>query len=169
MWATNPPDSAPDMGSAEDAGMWAGSPPESTSTSHRTFVRQLQDSIQDELSDVEFYAGIANEAPDPLSRLLITSIVGDEFGHARTQAALLHALDPSTAGSAPVAPPPNLGYTQDVMTAVAGETGAVNRYAYLASQAPTLEMRYLLTSILGDEYGHIRIWLSLLQNAVTGS
>ena len=133
-----------------------------------SFAQLLEESIQDELSDVEFYANIANEAPDPLSRLLITSITGDEYGHARIQAALLHGLDPNSAGSAPVTPPTNMGYTQDVMTAVAGETSAVSRYASLASMAPTLEIRYLLTSILGDEYAHIRIWLALLQNAVTG-
>ncbi|MDA8346983.1 MAG: ferritin-like domain-containing protein [Thermaerobacter sp.] len=132
-----------------------------------TFAQLLEESIQDELSDVQFYANIANEAPDSLSRILITSITGDEYGHARTQAALLHALNPNSAGGTPVPPPPNTGYVQDVMAAVAGETSAVNRYAYLASIAPTLEIRYILTSILGDEYGHIRTWLALLQNAVT--
>ncbi len=55
----------------------------------------------------------------------------------------------------------------DVQTAIVGETNAVNRYAYLASIAPNLEIRNILTSILGDEYGHIRTWLALLQNAAT--
>ncbi len=79
------------------------------------------------------------------------------------------AWDPNRAGSPPVPPPPNLGYVQDVSAAVAGETNAVARYASLAAMAPTLEIRYILTSILGDEYGHSRIWLALLQNAVTAS
>ena len=77
------------------------------------------------------------------------------------------AWDPNRAGSPPVPPPPNLGYVQDV--SAAGETNAVARYASLAAMAPTLEIRYILTSILGDEYGHSRIWLALLQNAVTAS
>lgn len=133
-----------------------------------SFAQLLEESIQDELSDVEFYANIANEAPDPLSRILITSIVGDEYGHARTQAALLHNLDPGAPGGTPVAPPTNTGYTADVLAAVAGETSAVSRYASLASMAPNLEIRYILTAILGDEYAHIRIWLSLLQNVLGG-
>ncbi len=147
--------------------MWSPPPEAPQARLDPSFAQLLEESIQDELSDVEFYANIANEAPDPISRILITSITGDEYAHARTQAALLHSLDPNSAGSAPVTPPTNVGYVQDVMTAVAGETDAVARYASLAAMAPTLEIRYILTSILGDEYGHIRTWLALLQNAVT--
>ena len=29
--------------------------------------------------------------------------------------------------------------------------------------APNLQIRYLLTSILGDEYAHARIWTAMLQ------
>ena len=36
-------------------------------------------------------------------------------------------------------------------------------YAELAMCAPTLKIRYLLTSILGDEYAHARIWTAMLQ------
>ena len=150
--------------------MWATTPsPGPSTTPDPTFAQLLEESIQDELSDVQFYANIANEAPDALSRILITSIVGDEYAHARTQAALLHALNPDSAGGTPVAPPPNVGYTADVMTAIVGETSAVNRYAFLASIAPNLEIRYILTSILGDEYGHIRTWLALLQDATAAT
>jgi hypothetical protein len=39
---------------------------------------------QDEISTVEFYANIANAAADPLSRVLISSIVGDEYGFGPT-------------------------------------------------------------------------------------
>lgn len=147
--------------------MWAETRATAGPSPDPTFAQLLEESILDELSDVEFYANIANEAPDALSRILITSIVGDEYAHARTQAALLHSLNPNSAGGTPVPPPPNVGYVQDVQTAIVGETNAVNRYAYLASIAPTLEIRYILTSILGDEYGHIRTWLALLQNAAT--
>lgn len=129
-----------------------------------SFIDQIQESIQDELSDVQFYAGIANESPDLISRLIITSIVGDEYAHARTQAALLHQVNPESSGAPAIPPPPNEGYVPDIMTAIVGETDAVARYAHLAAIAPTLEIRYLLTSILTDEYGHIRTWEALLQN-----
>ena len=138
--------------------------PESAVMCQPSFIKQIEESIQDELSDVTFYSGIANESPDPISRLIITSIVGDEYTHARTQAALLHQLNPNAPGSPPVPPPPNVGYVPDIQTAIIGETSAVGRYAHLASLAPTLTVRYILTSILGDEYGHIRIWFALLQN-----
>ncbi len=132
--------------------------------SDASFIHDIQESIQDELSDVTFYAGIANESPDEISRLIITSIVGDEYAHARTQAALLHQVNPESAGAPPVPPPPNTGYREDILVAIAGEESAVARYAFLASEAPTLTIRYILTSILGDEYGHIRTWYALLQN-----
>ncbi|NMP22941.1 ferritin family protein [Sulfobacillus harzensis] len=130
----------------------------------RCFVEQIEESLQDELSDVEFYANIANESPDDISRKIITSIVGDESAHARTQAALLHQLNPDAKGAPPVQPPANTGYVEDIRMAIVGETHAVARYAHLASIAPTREIRYLLMTIMGDEFGHIRIWLALLEN-----
>ena len=51
----------------------------------------------------------------------------------------------------------------DVEAAIQGELGAIRRYAELAMCAPTLKIRYLLTSILGDEYAHARIWTAMLQ------
>lgn len=121
---------------------------------------QLEESIQDELEDVGFYAQIANEAPSDILRLISTSIVGDEFGHARLQASLLGFNPP------PVAPPgesPATGnFEMDVMAAIHGELSAVTRYAQLAGCAPNPEVRYLLTAILGDELGHSKIWNAML-------
>lgn len=44
-----------------------------------------------------------------------------------------------------------------------GELGAIRRYAELAECAPTYPIWYLLTSILGDEYAHARIWTAMLR------
>ena len=55
----------------------------------KNYRAQLEESLQDELCDAGFYAQIANEAPTEELRELIISIVGDEYGHARLQAALL--------------------------------------------------------------------------------
>ncbi|HET7560234.1 MAG TPA: ferritin-like domain-containing protein [Limnochordia bacterium] len=125
-----------------------------------TYRQQLEESIQDELADVAFYAGIANEAPNETLRLLVVSIVGDEYAHARTQAALLGQAPPPP--SPPIPPQQLQGFRQDVMRAIKGEISAVARYADLAALAPTTQIRYLLTSILGDEYGHIRTWTAML-------
>jgi rubrerythrin len=121
----------------------------------------LEDSILDEICDAGFYAQIANEAPSPILRELIISIVGDEYGHARLQASLLGICPP------PIATPPNCpsasgDFVVDVETAIQGELGAIQRYAGLAMCAPNYQIRYLLTSILGDEYAHARIWTAML-------
>lgn len=123
---------------------------------------QLEESLQDEICDAGFYAQIANEAPTEELREIIISIVGDEYGHARLQASLLGICPPA------VSCPPDCvsasgNFADDVEAAIQGELGAIRRYAELAMCAPTLKIRYLLTSILGDEYAHARIWTAMLQ------
>jgi rubrerythrin len=125
------------------------------------YPEQLEDSILDEICDAGFYAQIANEAPTEELREIIISIVGDEYGHARLQASLLGICPPPIA-CPPACPPATGNFETDVETAIAGELGAIRRYAELASCAPTLQIRYLLTSILGDEYAHARIWTAML-------
>lgn len=126
------------------------------------YREQLEDSIRDEICDAGFYAQIANEAPTVELRELIVSIVGDEYGHARLQAALLGICPPSV-GQPPDCPAASGDFVTDVQTAIEGELSAIRRYSELAQCAPTLKIRYLLTSILGDEYAHARIWTAMLQ------
>lgn len=125
------------------------------------FRRDIEASIQDEICDAGFYAGIANEAPTDVLRLIITSITGDEYGHARLQASLL-GINPPPVSAPPDCPAPSGDFEADVRAAIAGELSAITRYAFLAGCAPDLEIRYLLTSILGDEYAHTRIWSAML-------
>jgi len=121
------------------------------------YREQLEESIQDEICDAGFYAQIANEAPTDILREITTSIVEDEYGYARLQASLLGVCPP------PVSCPPATGdFEVDVRAAIRGELEAIRRYAQLAGCAPNPEVRYLLTSILGDEYAHTRIWNAML-------
>lgn len=125
------------------------------------YREQLEESILDELCDAGFYAQIASEAPSEILKELIISIVGDEYGHARLQASLLGICPP------PNEPPANCpsatgNFVTDVESAIQGELGAIRRYAELAMCAPNFKVRYLLTSILGDEYAHARIWTAML-------
>jgi len=122
---------------------------------------QLEESVQDEICDAGFYAQIANEAPTPVLREIITSIVGDEYGHARLQASLL-GICPPPISCPPDCPAATGNFSVDVSTAIKGELAAIGRYAELAGCAPNPEIRYLLTSILGDEYAHARIWNAML-------
>jgi rubrerythrin len=126
------------------------------------YREQLEQSVLDEICDAGFYAQIANEAPNNIFRELITSIVGDEYGHARLQASLL-GICPPPVSSPPACPTATGNFREDVETAIQGELGAIGRYAGLAMCAPNLDIRYLLTSILGDEYAHARIWTAMLQ------
>ena len=126
------------------------------------YRRQLEESLQDEICDAGFYAQIANEAPTEQLRELIISIVGDEYGHARLQASLLGICPPDMT-CPPECPGATGNFCADVETAIQGELGAIRRYAELAMCAPTAKIRYLLTSILGDEYAHARIWTAMLQ------
>ncbi|MCK9222379.1 MAG: ferritin-like domain-containing protein [Limnochordia bacterium] len=125
------------------------------------FRADLEESIQDELCDIGFYAGIALEAPTDILRLLTISIVGDEYAHARIQAALL-GVNPPPLSTPPACPTPTGDFKEDVETAIAGEISAVARYSMLAQCAPTANIRYLLTSIITDEYGHAKIWSAML-------
>mgnify|MGYP000916629407 CR=1 FL=1 len=125
------------------------------------FRLDLEASIQDEICDAGFYAGIADEAPTDILRLIITSITGDEYGHARLQASLLGVYPPPVS-SPPDCPAATGNFAADVRAAISGELSAITRYAGLAGCAPDLQIRYLLTSILGDEYGHARIWNAML-------
>ena len=123
--------------------------------------QRLEESIQDEICDAGFYAQIANEAPTDELCEIITSIVGDEYGHARLQASLL-GICPPPVSCPPDCPSATGNFEADVRTAIRGELEAIRRYSELAGCAPTTEIRYLLTSILGDEYAHTRIWNAML-------
>lgn len=125
------------------------------------YRERLEESLQDEICDAGFYAQIANEAPTDILREIITSIVGDEYGHARLQASLL-GICPSAASCPPSCPAATGHFEVDVRAAIRGELEAIRRYAELAGCAPNPEVRYLLTSILGDEYAHTRIWNAML-------
>ncbi len=121
----------------------------------------LQESMLDEISDAGFYAQIANEALTDELKAIIISIVGDEYGHARLQAALLGICPPGPACLTATQSATG-NFAADVATAVTGELDAIHRYAELANCAPTMGVRLLLTSILGDEYAHCRIWTAML-------
>ena len=125
------------------------------------FREQLEESIQDEICDAGFYAQIANEAPTDILREITTSIVGNEYGHARLQASLL-GICPPPVSCPPDCPSATGDFEADVRVAIRGELEAIRRYAGLAGCAPNPEVRYLLTSIIGDEYAHARIWNAML-------
>lgn len=127
----------------------------------KNYKNQIECSLLDELCDAGFYAQIAKEAPTQDLRNLIVTIVGDEYGHARIQSALL-GICPPPISCPPDCPPASGCFITDVEAAIKGELSAITRYAQLASCAPNTKTRLLLMSILGDEYAHARIWTAML-------
>jgi rubrerythrin len=127
----------------------------------KNYKNQLECSLLDELCDAGYYAQIANEAPTEELRNLVITIVGDEYGHARIQSALL-GICPPPISCPPDCAPATGNFEADVEAAIKGELSAITRYAQLASCAPNTEIRLLLMSILGDEYAHARIWTAML-------
>lgn len=124
------------------------------------FRNDVEASIQDEICDSGFYAGIALEAPNETLRLIAWIISRTEYWHAQLQEALL-------ANNPPVSPPPTCptatgNFAADVETAIQGELGAITRYAQLAMCAPTVTIRLLLLALLNDESLHVGVWTAML-------
>lgn len=126
------------------------------------YREKLEAAQLDELSDAGFYAQIAEEAPTKELRELLVSIAGDEYGHARMLAALIGFCPPCP--SCPEECPKATGdFCKDVQTAMEGELEAIKSYSQLAGCAPSMKIRSLLASILGDEYAHVRILSAMLE------
>ena len=54
-------------------------------------------------------------------------------------------------------------YRQQLEESLQDETCDAGFYAQIANEAPTEELRELIIRIVGDEYGHARIWTAMLQ------
>jgi rubrerythrin len=57
-----------------------------------SFEEGVREAIGDELGDMSEYADLARIAPKTEERLILLSIAGDEYGHARTFSAILSML-----------------------------------------------------------------------------
>lgn len=124
------------------------------------FRADLADSIQDEICDSGFYAGIALEAPNETLREISWIISRTEYWHAQLQEALLSRC-PRVA-MPPPCPQATGDFRADVETAIRGELGAVTRYAQLAMCAPSVTVRLLLMALLNDESLHVGVWTAML-------
>ncbi|WP_061213481.1 ferritin-like domain-containing protein [Syntrophomonas wolfei] len=52
-------------------------------------------------------------------------------------------------------------FKQMVWEAIADEIGAVAMYAQMANMVSDVELKTLILSIAGDEYGHAKFWLAV--------
>lgn len=130
-----------------------------------TFISDIEESIQDEICDAGFYAGIANEAPNEVLRLIAWTISRTEFWHAELQQALLGG-NPPMPSPPPPCPQATGNFAADVETAIQGELSAVTRYAQLAMCAPTVVTRLLFMALMLDESSHAGIWTAMLNPVI---
>jgi rubrerythrin len=126
-----------------------------------SFRTDVEESIQDEICDTGFYAGIADEAPNETLKLIAWTISRTEFWHAELQQALL-ASNPPTPSPPPPCPHATGNFVADVTTAIHGELAAITRYAQLAMCAPTITTRLLFLALLLDESSHVGVWTAML-------
>lgn len=52
-------------------------------------------------------------------------------------------------------------FKEMVWEAIADEIGAVAMYAQMANMVDNIELKTLILSIAGDEYGHAKFWLAV--------
>jgi rubrerythrin len=130
------------------------------------YVEGIRRAIEDECNTSAFYRRLAAMVPGTLCGDIFARAAADEYRHAQMLAALLSHPTPyrtAEASSAAMAICP-----EDIMRAIDGEFGAICEYAELAAMAPTPRARSVLLSILGDEYGHVRMFILLQETGLCG-
>ena len=126
----------------------------------------IRRAIQDECNTSAFYRHLAAMVPGTLCGDIFATAAADEYRHAQMLAALLSHPTPYRLPEA--SPAAKTICPEDLMRAIEGEFGAVCEYAELASMAPTSQARSALLSILGDEYGHVRLFILLQETGLCG-
>jgi len=126
------------------------------------FMSLVWESLEDELADIRDWSYLAEIAPTAEIRQIITTMVGDEYGHARVWATIL-SVDPTN----PIYQRAHASATEEfcsgVYDAILGELAAVSRYAEMARIAPSEQLRLIVMNIMGDEYQHQKIWATIYQ------
>lgn len=116
------------------------------------YRRRLNAAYEDERRANEYYTGLAGRGNER-ERYLLGSIANDEYRHAQMLYPYVFAPYAAAEGEALQLTRPELERAiHDELTAIAG-------YAELATMAPTETERLMFISIIGDEYGHLRILL----------
>lgn len=121
------------------------------------YREMIEHAIEDELNTSRFYYNMARAAGKAVCASLLDSASNDEYRHAQILSAILagqHRRPCDSAESGAVDP-------GDLEKAVQGELSAICEYATLAKLAPNMEERMLFVSILGDEYGHMRLFTAM--------
>lgn len=125
------------------------------------FLPRLHRAFEDEREAYERYGRYAGGArTNPMFPYLWGSMASDEYRHAQM-------LYPYVSSQTQFSLEKAVGILEvthaDIEEAIRGELMAIAGYAELAAMAPTSEERMMFVSIIGDEYGHLRILMSMEQ------
>jgi rubrerythrin len=126
------------------------------------YYQRLQAAYIDELEAYAFYSHLATIAPSMELSQILNSIARDEYGHARTIAAILAGVPGMSPPKWGGTPSGTAAWEEGLMRALDGELGDTAEYAELARIAPTTDQRLILMTLLGDEYGHARTFSAIL-------
>lgn len=131
-----------------------------------TYKEALLAARKDELEANARYAEMAAIAPSMTLSQIVSSIAADEYAHARIISSILATTNsPSIMAQTQMAPDVER-FKRMVEAAIEGELGDVAEYANLALMAPNMQTRLLFLTILGDEYGHARAFIAMLNGLV---
>ncbi len=133
---------------------------------YNEYAEGIRRAIQDECNTSAFYRSLASMVPGTLCGDIFATAAADEYRHAQMLAALLSHPTPYRLAEA--SPSAKAICPEDLARAIEGEFGAICEYAELAAMAPTPQARSALLSILGDEYGHVRLFILLRETGLCG-
>lgn len=123
------------------------------------FLRRLRRIFEEERRSHErFRRFAAGGHSDPMFPYLWESMASDEYRHGQMLYPYISSPTPFSVEEAVG----SLQFTQaDVEEAIQGELMAIAGYAELAAMACTLEERMMFVNIIGDEYGHLRLLMTM--------
>ncbi|MGI6628670.1 MAG: ferritin family protein [Bacillota bacterium] len=129
---------------------------------------KIEAAIKDELEAASFYNQLASSAPNTVIAQILSSMAADEYGHARILTAMM--ADKMTMAFPTIDPfwgkTGRDDFRRNLEQALEGELEAIAEYAEFARMSTTLEQKTIFLSIVGDEYGHARVFITLLAGGV---
>jgi hypothetical protein len=123
------------------------------------FRRRMGEAYERERRGHEFFRRREEEEREERERFLFGLLAADEFRHAQILFPFVFA--PLAVAQEKVES--HQATRADFEAAIQGELEAIAGYAELARMAPTIAERMMFIPIIGDEYGHLRILMSMEQ------
>lgn len=119
------------------------------------FCAAVESVVVDELDAVGQYSALAAQTTDPVEQMVLISVAGDEYGHARTFTALQQLCTDPPPDGFPAA------FCDQIGGIIQDELGAVQTYTAFAAATTDRVLRMVFYNIAGDEYHHLQMFEAL--------